>query len=793
MKYKKYKIRYKKERVVLSEILPYEVPLIFSNKNFYNFLLKYKIEINNYFDNSTNIKKSCEKILNILFIDRKFDDYTIPFHFKIPHKTNEYRKLSIIHPAHQIKVMNFYDTYKQAILYFSSKSEFSIRKPYKVANLFYNKNDFTNTKNIDDELNNSIEIKHHKEKYFKSFFAYKKYSHIYMFYESYEYQKNEKLFKKLYKFDISKCFDSIYTHSIAWAIYDKKTIKDNLNKINNTFADEFDKLMQNMNYKETNGVLIGPEFSRIFAELILQKIDKLVLNKLTKNENNILHKKDYVIFRYVDDYFLFYNEDDVKNLIIQTFNNELQKYKFYLNETKMEEFAKPFVTNITIAKKKIKDSLKEFDFDNNNKHTISSKDMIVNFKAILKENEIKYNDILNYTLAIIDKKIDFIKKDINKNKYIILENIMDNPSKINTELILVKMKTILNNIKKNKTKDIQKDIENIIQTIDIRIKNLKMKKDLEYDTLEKDFIESINNCEKTIEDLKASAHKYKEITEYINSSLDELSMLKDFYETYINTKDSFKESINESDELFSFNGDDEFNNTKSSIKNDCLKIKDKLFTHLKEMLKFVFFIYSESDKTSATVKLSLILAKLISFMNHNYFDKYLKNKLYKLVFDEIHHLLKRNKSRKYSHNQNLYLLINLKEIKSYKKLDFNILKTIFLSEEMNYFDIVILLYYIENDPEFKEIKEQVKEKIINKYKDFNNKNTELTLLSMDILACPFLDKDFKVKILENYKIDERGLQNYIIKFSMKQKFWFIKWKNVDILKELEEKKSYEVY
>ncbi|MCV3471497.1 hypothetical protein [Campylobacter sp. CNRCH_2015_0338h] len=112
---------------------------------------------------------------------------------------------------------------------------------------------------------------------------------------------------------------------------------------------------------------------------------------------------------------------------------------------------------------------------------------------------------------------------------------------------------------------------------------------------------------------------------------------------------------------------------------------------------------------------------------------------------------------------------------------------------MNYFDIVVLLYYIENDPEFKEIKKQIKDKIIDKYKDFNNKNTELTLLSMDILACPFLDKDFKVKILENYKINEENIQNYIINFSMEQKFWFVKWKNVNILKELEEKKSYEVY
>ncbi|EAK9999576.1 hypothetical protein A9454_07745 [Campylobacter lari] len=330
-----------------------------------------------------------------------------------------------------------------------------------------------------------------------------------------------------------------------------------------------------------------------------------------------------------------------------------------------------------------------------------------------------------------------------------------------------------------------------MQTIDIHIQNLKIKKEFKFD--KEDLAKNINNYEKTIKDLKDSIHEDKKITKYINNSLDELSALKDFFEMYIDMKDSFKKTINEADELFSFNENGEFDNIKSIIKNNCLKIKDKLFIHLKEMLKFVFFIYSESDKTSATVKLSLILAKLINFMNHNYFDKYLKNKLYKLIFDEIHHLLKRNKSRKYSHNQNLYLLINLKEIKNYKKLNFNILETIFLSEEMNYFDIVVLLYYIENDPEFKEIKKQIKDKIIDKYKDFNNKNTELTLLSMDILACPFLDKDFKVKILENYKIDERGLQNYIIKFSMKQKFWFVKWKNVDILKELEEKKSYEVY
>ncbi|WP_072229607.1 antiviral reverse transcriptase Drt3b [Campylobacter coli] len=790
MKYKKHKIRYKKERVVLSEILPYEVPLIFSNKNFYNFLLKYKTKINNYFNsNLSNTDQRLEIIFNILFKNKQLKkNATIPFHFKIPHKTNEYRKLSIIHPVHQIGIMNFYDTYKQTILYFSNRSEFSIRRPYKVANLFYHKNDFINTKKLDNELNNSIEIKNHEEKYFKTFFAYKKYSNIYMFYESYEYQKNEKLFKKLYKFDLSKCFDSIYTHSIAWAIYDKKIIKDNLNKINNTFVNAFDKLMQNMNYAETNGILIGPEFSRIFAELILQKIDKVVLNKLAEStENKILHKKDYVVFRYVDDYFLFYNEEDIKDLIIQTFNNELQKYKLYLNESKIEEFAKPFISNITMAKKKIKDLLKELDFDDSNNHIINSKNIIINFKAILKENEIKYNDILNYTLAIIDKKLDFIIENISKNITIKTEQIINKFANNNSDIDDGnKLKYYLKKIAKNKYKKIRDSIVNISNDIDFDIENLELKREL--DTLEADiekYIKNINEIEKFIK--SCNFYGDKKILKEINNAKEKI----EFCEVLL-TPD-IKHMVNEASKFFSFSKSKEFNKIQSIIKKDCLKIKNKLFTHLKEMLKFVFFIYSESEKTSATIKLSLILVKLINFINYNYLDKYLKNKLYKLIFDEIYHLLKRNKTRKYSHNQNLYLLINLKEIKNYKKLDFNILEAIFLNEEMNYFDIVVLLYYIENNPEFKKIKDKIKERILKKYEDFNDKNTELTLLSMDIFACPFLDRKFKIKILECCKIEKKDIQNYIINFSMKQKFWFVKWKNINILKELEEKKSYEVY
>ena len=46
MRKKKIKLRYKKERVVFSDVLPYELPFIFTNRYFYRFLVKNEITIN---------------------------------------------------------------------------------------------------------------------------------------------------------------------------------------------------------------------------------------------------------------------------------------------------------------------------------------------------------------------------------------------------------------------------------------------------------------------------------------------------------------------------------------------------------------------------------------------------------------------------------------------------------------------------------------------------------------------------------------------------------------------------
>ena len=51
----------------------------------------------------------------------------------------------------------------------------------------------------------------------------------------------------------------------------KEIAKQQIKSFN--FEQDFDKFMQHVNYNETAGIAIGPEFSRIFAEIIFQSID----------------------------------------------------------------------------------------------------------------------------------------------------------------------------------------------------------------------------------------------------------------------------------------------------------------------------------------------------------------------------------------------------------------------------------------------------------------------------------------------------------------------------------------
>jgi hypothetical protein len=87
------------------------------------------------------------------------------------------------------------------------------------------------------------------------------------------------------------------------------------------------------------------------------------------------------------------------------------------------------------------------------------------------------------------------------------------------------------------------------------------------------------------------------------------------------------------------------------------------------------------------------------------------------------------------------------------------------------------------------IEEIIKKKFENRGATLR-KDTELTLLLFDTLACPYVKPETKKEILKTYGIVNKTRQGAIIR---KRGYWFTKWVDFDFRKELDAKQSLEVY
>lgn len=400
-------------RVLLTEVLPYEVPILLTNEGFYG--------------RSPSSTES--RLLSAILKPHK---ETHPFTYKIVRTANSHRTLHLIHPSSQKDFIELYKTYHSLICGLTAKSEFSLRAPAEVAAWYYEPDTSLRNNSLKDEgtetnLEEGMPVQF---KYASSFFLYKKYAFLYKFYDSYEFHRLEKKYKKLLKFDISKCFDNISTRRLGEAIKDELYQKNNLGKRN--FENKFTSLMESANFGRNDGLVIGPEFSRVFAEIILQDIDNKVLKR------NICHRGNFDVRRYVDDYFLFYNDDIVGEHILSEFQSSLESVKLYLNESKISRHKAPFLTGITMAKKDIQDIFSSlFDtFDESKKRVppdieteentdsqadqpedkitfirffkgpgVAANRLIRDIKSIVRSNDIEFENITGYFFTVIKNKI----------------------------------------------------------------------------------------------------------------------------------------------------------------------------------------------------------------------------------------------------------------------------------------------------------------------------------------------------------------------------------------------------
>ena len=571
----------------------------------------------------------------------------------------------------------------------------------------------------------------------KTYFSYKRYTQIYRFYEDYRYHRAEKKFAHLQKFDIQACFNSIYTHSIAWATNGGKATYKRFFKgsEDGTFGSVWDSLMQKMNYNETNGIVIGPEFSRLFAEVILQYIDKCV--EMDLNKKGYRWNVDYECYRYVDDHFFFYNNKEVLETARQSYAYHLNEYKMSISNEKTEDMERPFITPISRAKlaidKLIHDTI-----------TINLNDELL--QSDLREDEDK--DIAE-TSEFNDTGEDVV--DLNRLQ-----------------------------------------------------KSLATKYNLYFRSTF--FSSSFQDI------MKANGVEAKDVLNYTIACIGNRCerMLKKFDKLYkplclVDKIPDLPSGISEQAEK-----------RKSRMEHE-------LSLFLFNLIDSAFFIYSFNKQLNSTLKLVNLINTIIVYLDTDYMDRVknrkdnaiLKHKrftddiranVFKKIQDEINVVFQCQHYNEDTQLETLYFLITLRSMRHKYHLSAASIEDYLGIKEnkegkkelpnMNALSITLFLYYFGDRKEFDELRTLVVEKacsrISNVPLDLRKKTTEIVILLLDLMACPYLSAASKAKVGKAFDLSNKEIRK-ILGYFKNGRFMFTNWKKLNVTKELNAKISQEVY
>lgn len=152
-------------------------------------------------------------------------------------------------------------------------------------------------------------------------------------------------YRYMFATDITNCYGSIYTHTVAWALMGKDEAKQKRHN-SSLLGNIIDNYLQGMQYGQTNGIPQGSVLSDFIAEMVLAYADSQ-LNERLKFENIL----NYKIIRYRDDYRIFSNSKEEIEKIAFNLQSVLSELNFRLNSEKT------FLTEDIISKSIKQDKL----------------------------------------------------------------------------------------------------------------------------------------------------------------------------------------------------------------------------------------------------------------------------------------------------------------------------------------------------------------------------------------------------------------------------------------------------
>lgn len=413
---------------LLTDIMPVEISELFSYGKFYEFLLGHQKEVDCIVKELMKLKASGKEYL---FNGGKWA--STPLKYNILKGVDSVREINLTQPISALNIYLFIECYQKEILGFLENNNcFSLRYHRKNNDLFYKRKSNRLTEYF---AKTSKKIDKGVLQQTGAYFKIHKYNSVSSFTNSRLWQQCNFKYKYFAKVDYKSCFSSIYTHTYKWII-ERNTIDSKEAKNSNLFI-VIDRVLQNINGKSSNGVIVGPEFSRMIAEILLQHIDKEILQNLQAKDLSV--SKDFRVFRYVDDIYIFANTPIITDTIVKTIESTAQKYLLHLNELKYYTAETPVVLNNWIEKTRVfADKISELFYKKRNLHESEEIDYLVKngyisldrmkneFSLLMNEFPKDRRFIVSYTLStllnnISNKKDGYKLFDDNKtNKAFIL-------------------------------------------------------------------------------------------------------------------------------------------------------------------------------------------------------------------------------------------------------------------------------------------------------------------------------------------------------------------------------------
>lgn len=120
-------------------------------------------------------------------------------------------------------------------------------------------------------------------------------------------------------------------------------------------------------------------------------------------------------------------------------------------------------------------------------------------------------------------------------------------------------------------------------------------------------------------------------------------------------------------------------------------------------------------------------------------------------------------------------------------------------KSLNHFSITVSLFYMKNKVRYNTLRNRIINTALERirmHSETCHKDAEMIFLLFDLISCPYVPDDKKLKALEKFDVSDTLLANDIITFTDgvdRSQRWFTNWYDFDFGKELDAKRSQEVY